>query len=55
MTDEHNAVLDEIIEDLKSVLAKCDRTGVGTSAAIYVDLAVHLAERERGREFVDAA
>ena len=55
MIDERNAVLNEVIEDLKHVLAKCDRAGVGASAAIYVDLAVHLATRERGPGFVEAA
>lgn len=55
MIDGRDAVLDEVIEDLKRVLAKCDRAGVGSTAAIYVDLAMHLARRERDREFVEAA
>jgi len=55
MIDERNAALDEVIEDLKRVLAKCDRARVGSTAAIYVDLAMHLAMRERDRGFVGAA
>ena len=47
MSDVETEVLDEVIEDLRRVLAKCDQSGVGTVAAIYVDLAMHLAMQER--------
>jgi len=55
MTDEQIAVLDEVVEGLRQVLAKCDEVGVATEAAIYVDLAMHLAMRERDPKFVVAA
>ena len=44
---ERTAVLDEVIEDLRRVLEKCDRADAATIAAIHVDLAMHLAIRER--------
>jgi len=55
MTDERSAVLDEVIQDLRRVLAKCDQAGVASVPAIYIDMAVHLAMRERDPEFVEAA
>jgi len=50
-----NEALEDIIDNLRCVLGKCDDAGVGAVAAIYVDLAMHLAIRERGPEFVEAA
>jgi len=41
------AVLDEVIEDLRRMLAKCDEARVGSLATIYIDLAMHMAIRER--------
>ena len=55
MDDSENKVLDEVIEDLRRALAKCDQAGVGSVSAIYIDLAMQLAMRERDPDFVEAA
>jgi len=55
MSDAQAKVLDEVIEDLRRVLAKCDQAEVATVPAIYVDLALNLAMRERDPRLVEAA
>lgn len=53
--DERRQALDEIIEDLRRVLTKCDQARVGAVPAIYVDLAINLAMSERDQDVVSAA
>ena len=55
MSEARAKLLDEVIEDLRRVLAKCDEAGVCSTAAIHIDLAMHLAMRERDPELVEAA
>jgi len=55
MVDKRRQALDEIIEDLRRVLTKCDQAHVAAVPAIYVDLAINLAMSERDRDMVSAA
>jgi len=55
MSDAQAKVLDEVIADLRRVLTKCDDAGVAIVPAIYVDLAMNLAMRERDPKLVEAA
>jgi len=50
MDDRRAAALDEVIEDLRRVLVKCDEAGVAAEAAVHVDLAMNLAIQERRLE-----
>lgn len=45
--------LDRVIEDLQRALDRCDATGVGLVASVHLDLALHLAVRERAEMAVD--
>jgi len=47
MQPEDTRALDRLIEDLGRALARCDEAGVGLASSVYLDLALHLAVRER--------
>jgi len=47
MQPEDTRALDRLIKDLGRALARCDEAGVGLASSVYLDLALHLAVRER--------
>lgn len=55
MTERRTEILDEVIEDLRRVLDKCDEAGIAAVSAIYIDLAMNLAKRERDAKCAEVA
>jgi len=43
-------VLDEVLDEVRRALERCDAADVGQVAAIHLDFAVHLLTRERAEE-----
>lgn len=55
MMDDGLTAMDELPEDLRRVLRRCDETGVGQTAAIHVDYATHVLSCERSGPQRDAS
>jgi len=53
MTNARTRALEEVVEDLRRVLTKCDKLDM-IVPAIYVDMAINLATSERDRELASA-
>jgi hypothetical protein len=47
MVEEKLDAIERAIVDLSSALRSCDENGFGQKAAIYIDLALQLLQRER--------